>query len=96
MKGYLLIGFSTVLIASLFAFFLDESNIEYDHLGIVHDVKASSSGYTFYIDCSDTSFRCFCKERPDDLGYYGISGTFSNDRTMFFVEHMGLVIPRSG
>ena len=88
MKGYVLTGFSVILLISLFAFFLDETNIECDYSGIVHDIRSSSNGFTFYIDCSDVTFKCYSKEEPADLGYYGIIGSFSDDNTIFFIERM--------
>lgn len=87
-KKYLTIGLSVIVLMSFFVYYTDENNIDYDHTGIIHNVRSSSSGFTFNIDTSDSDFRCFFKEKPDDLGYYALKGSFSDDGSMFFVEIM--------
>ena len=36
----------------------------------------------------DGSVRCFFRERPADLSYCGVSGTFSDDGSILFVERL--------
>ena len=71
--------------------------MEFDQRGIAHDVKESSSGYTFYLDCSDgTSMKCFSRKKISELGHYGVSGSFSDDRSIFFVSDIMLLDSSSG
>ncbi len=86
---YVTLGMAVVVLAGLFLVFSDEGIGEYDHTGIVHDIRSSSSGYTFYIDMSDgSSLKCFSRSEPSELGYYGISGDLSDDGSIFFVSDM--------
>ena len=80
---------AVVVLAGLFLVFSDESMIDYDRTGIVHDVRSGPSGYTFYIDEHDgSSMKCFSRSEPSELGYYGISGDLSDDGSIFFVSNM--------
>ncbi|WII08100.1 hypothetical protein PED39_02565 [Methanomassiliicoccales archaeon LGM-RCC1] len=88
MDRNMVLGLSVILLISLFAYFSDENNIEYDYSGIVHDIRTSSTGYTFSIDCPEGDLRCYYKDMPQDMGYYSVRGDFSNDHTMFFVKWM--------
>lgn len=86
MNRYILIGLSVLALISLFAFFSDESNADYNYSGIVHDVKQSSNGFLFYLDTGSEDLRCYCSEQPMDLGYYAVRGSFSQDNKIFFAE----------
>ena len=90
-RKYVYVGLSVILLISLFSFFSDEYNMDSDYAGIVHDVRTSTNGFTFYIDCSEGSFRCFFSEKPVEYGYYGIIGEFSSDRNIFFIDRMILL-----
>lgn len=86
-KKYVAVGFAMILIAILFLSFsegVDEN--EYDMTGIAHDIRSSSSGFTFHLDTVDGSIRCYFKESPTNLGYYGVKGSFSDDGSIFFVK----------
>ncbi len=85
-RKYLLMAAFALSVILLFAYFSDERNIEYQYSGIVHDVKASSNGYIFYIDTVEESIRCYCEECPENQGYYAVRGSFSDDRGIFFVK----------
>ncbi len=85
-RKYTLIALSVLAFILLFAYFSDERNIDYQLSGVVHDIKASSNGYIFYMDTAEESIRCYCPECPNDMEYYAIRGTFSDDRGIFFVE----------
>lgn len=73
---------------SLFVFFNDSDNVNFDEEGIIHDVRTSKNGFIFYIDTGDLSIRCFSKEKPEEYGYYGLIGSYSDDGGIFFVERM--------
>ena len=80
---------AVVVLAGLFLVFSDDDMMEFDHTGIVHDISASSSGYTFQIDMSDgSSMKCFSRSEPVELGYYGIIGNLSDDGSIFFVSNI--------
>lgn len=77
-----------VLVILVFALFSDSDDQKCDLEGIVHDVSSSSSGFIFYIDTEDSVIRCFFREMPESMGWYGISGSFSDDGSIFFVDGM--------
>ena len=84
---YTVLGVSVLLIAGVFLFFSDTDNIGYDHTGIVSDVRESTNGYTFHLHDSDRNdIRCFSYEEPVEMGYYAVSGEFSDDGNIFFVS----------
>lgn len=86
-KRYVAVGLAVVLVAVLFITFSeDEGDEDYDMTGIVHDIRGSTNGFTFYIDTIDSQIRCFSRLSPVDLGYYGLKGSFSEDGSIFFVE----------
>lgn len=83
------IGLAVVVLVGSFLVLSDEDVVEYDYTGIIHGIKETTNGFTFYIDVSNgDSIRCFSKEEPADLGYYGVCGSLSDDGTIFFVSHM--------
>ncbi len=85
---YMLIGISVIILAFLFIHFSDDMNVDHDYTGIVYDIRSTSNGYTFLFDSSEGEFKCYCSERPVDLGYYGIRGQFSNDGSIFFIDRL--------
>ena len=86
-RKYAIIGFSVVLVTMLFLSFSgDVEDDGYDMTGIVHDVKKSDSGFVFYLDTVDETFRCFDEACPVELGFYGVRGSFSDDGSIFFIE----------
>ena len=86
-KRYAAVGLAVVLVAVLFVTFSEGDEDEnYDITGIVHDIRGSSIGFTFYIFSIDSQIRCFSRLSPVDLGYYGLKGSFSEDGSIFFVE----------
>lgn len=88
MKIYQLAGLSVIVLISIFAYFSDEHNAEYDLSGIVHDISSSTKGFIFQIDTTESSYRCFFDESPIELGYYAVRGSFSDDGGIFFIEKM--------
>jgi len=89
---YMLIGLSLTLVMMIFVVFTDEDNIEYDYIGIVHDVSSTSNGYTFYMNLSDGSFqKCYFKDEPILYGYYSFNGTFSDNGDILFISEMNLL-----
>lgn len=84
---YVFLAISVMVIACVFVFFSDPDNIEYEYTGIVSDVSESSSGFTFHLHTSSQEdIRCFSYDEPVGLGYYAISGEFSDDGNIFFVS----------
>ena len=78
-----------MILVGSFLVFSDEDIVEYDITGIVHDIRETTNGFTFTIDTSNgDSKKCFSREMPRELGYYGICGNYSDDGTIFFISHM--------
>ncbi len=91
MNRYVVLAVAVVAVSALFLVFIDNPMMDFDQRGIVHDVKRTSNGYTFQMDCSDGTFmKCFSKESVSDLGHYGVSGSFSDDGSIFFVSSIHL------
>ena len=87
LNRYIVLALAVVAVAAMLLVFSGNPLMEFDQGGIVHDVRKTSNGYTFQMDCSDgTSMRCFSKDQVVDLGHYGVSGLFSEDRSIFFVS----------
>lgn len=95
-KKYAAVGFAMILVMILFLSFSEGTDEQvYDRTGIVHNVRSSSNGYTFYLDTVDGSIRCYFDESPIDMGYYGVGGSFSDDGSIFFVRTMACLEPNS-
>jgi hypothetical protein len=62
---------------------------EEEFLGIVYSVKKTEKGFTFsFEDTEGNNFRCFSYNEPDNNEAYRISGDFSSDGKMFFIDKM--------
>lgn len=86
---YAALGMAVVLVVLTLVLFSDESMQEDpDMTGIVSDIREGANGYTFTLNTYDGSVRCFFRERPADLSYCGVSGTFSDDRSILFVDRL--------
>ena len=95
-KRYAVVGIAVILVAVLFLSFSDDAENEgYDMSGIVHDIRSSTNGFTFYLDTVDDSIRCYSNECPADLGYYGVNGSLSKDGSIFFVDALHALDDRS-
>ena len=90
---YVALGVAVVLVASVFVVFSDSASIEADISGIVRDVKSGSGGCTFYLETEGSSIRCYSTDVPEEMSHYGVIGSFSQDRTIFFVSRL---IPNDG
>ncbi len=86
---YFLLCLSVAFIIVFSSFFIQDQDD--GRIGVVSDVKESSSGYTFDFEDESSSFRCFAKEKPVNGSVYTIKGNFSDDGTMFFVSSMTLL-----
>lgn len=64
---------------------------EQGEVGVVSDIRETSSGYTFDFDSESSSLRCFSKEKPLNGAVYVIKGNLSDDGMMFFVSSMTLI-----
>ena len=77
-----------VLVVS-FVFLGDESSS--GRVGIAHDSKQTSSGYTFVFDQDDgSSISCFSRSLPQE-GLCEIRGSWSDDGSMFFVSSLNVL-----
>ena len=86
MNKYLVLSVAVLAVILMFAAFEGNPFDDYDYTGIVYDVRTSSSGYVFYLDSSEgESFKCFFRDEVSELGHYGVSGSFSDDGSIFFV-----------
>ena len=92
LNRYVILAVAVVAVVAVFIVFSGNPLLEFDQRGIVHVVKRTSNGYTFQMDCSDGSFmKCFSRESVVDLGHYGISGSFSQDGSIFFASSVVLL-----
>lgn len=88
-KRYVATGTAVVLVVlTLLLFSGGSMEPEPDLTGIVQDIRESSSGYTFTLGTWDGEVRCFCREMPEELSYVGVTGSMSDDGSIFFIEHM--------
>ncbi len=87
-RRYAVLGLSMILVMTVFVFFSDEDNIEYDYSGIVSDIRRGENGFTFTLNTDGCEIRCFSRNEPSYLGYYAVSGVFSDDGSIFFVSDM--------
>lgn len=87
-RRYAVLGLSVILVMTVFVFFSDEDNIEYDYSGIVSDIRRGENGFTFTLNTDGCEIRCFFRNEPSYLGYYAVSGVFSDDGSIFFVSDM--------
>ncbi len=88
---YLLVALicSFVLIASSFIPFNSEN--ENTIIGFVSDTKESDSGYvSIFVEENGTHLRCFSKSKMETNTIYEISGSYSDDKTIFFVSSFTL------
>ncbi len=87
MNRYAVLGIAVIMVTGTFLLFSDYNGPgAYDYTGIVSDVHESTSGFVFVLNPDGPGFRCFSYEEPVDLGYYAVSGEFSDDGNIFFVS----------
>ena len=61
-------------------------------IGIVFDVKQSQNGFTFtFEDIEGGTTRCFFRIEPAVFTVYEVTGAFSDDGSMLFVDSMKIV-----
>ncbi|MDN5357191.1 MAG: hypothetical protein PWR17_360 [Candidatus Methanomethylophilaceae archaeon] len=59
---------------------------------IVFDIRETGNGFVFMIETSDgLKYKCFYFDRPIEFGLYGISGNFSDNKSILFVDKMVLM-----
>ncbi len=88
-RRYVAAGSAVIAVILLFVMFTGgEYRMDPEFTGIASDVKETSNGFTFDLNTVDGPVRCFFIERPDDLGYYGVKGSFSSDGSMYFVDFL--------
>ncbi|MDO5861953.1 MAG: hypothetical protein Q4Q58_04080 [Thermoplasmata archaeon] len=89
---YPIAAFAVFLVALTIVMFADaESSVDPDYTGVVSDISESTNGYIFYITTYQEKMRCYSSQCPVDHGYYGITGSFSSDGSIFFVKTMRLL-----
>ncbi len=82
-------SFTIILLVLCFVIFSnDVMKMTPEYTGIVSEIYEGDNGYTFTFSTIDDEFRCFSEECPEEYGYYGIIGDFSNDSTIFFVNEL--------
>lgn len=87
LTGYSTLGLAIVAVTGVFVVFSDENMVDYDFTGIACDVRDGRNGCTFDLQTSkDGTFRCFYGGSVSDLGYYAVSGEFSDDGSIFFIS----------
>ena len=83
---YVIIGVSVIMVLSVFVTFSDQES-GMDYTGIAHDVTQTKSGYVFELLVDGRyDLRCFAHTSPIDLGYYGVTGSMSDDDSIFFAS----------
>ncbi|HKM08932.1 MAG TPA: hypothetical protein VJX93_00350 [Candidatus Methanomethylophilaceae archaeon] len=86
---YFIISISAVLIFTLLWTFDEDIEKSDDILGIVYDVNESKNGFVFNFDLTNgKTQKCFFIEEPVEFGMYFVSGNFSDDGNIFFIEKM--------
>ena len=90
--GYAIAGIAVILVIAMFVVFSEDiQDVQYEYTGIASDVKEGSSGYTFQLNTKDGTMKCFTRDPVLDEGYYGITGSFSSDGSIFFIEELALL-----
>jgi len=89
MNKYSLVAIGTILVIALFLTFSPTQvvDVDFDYIGMISDINKSSNGYTFTINTTEESIKCYFEERPNE-SMYKIMGDFSNDGNIFFISSM--------
>ncbi len=88
---YLLIAVLCSVVLIIFSFVPSDEDDEDCMTGIVSNVKESSNGYIFdFMDENGDQIRCFSKQILNSDSVYEISGSFSDDKTIFFISSFSL------
>jgi len=88
---YSLLCFSVALILILTVFIGSEEYDDKDEIliGIVYEIHKTQNGYTFLLeDCCGEQIKCFARNEPADSGIYAVTGSYSDDRGILFVNSM--------
>ena len=85
---YLIICCFAFIIIFSFAFMYNgNDSSEESIVGVVVSVTKTDSGFVFDLeDCSGIQYHCFTRSDIQKDAVYGISGSFSDDRSIFFVS----------
>ena len=80
----------------LITFFISNEKPMYNDsteiIGIVYDVTKTDNGYIFYVDDTDGIYnKCFSRSEPIKERLYLIQGKISEDKNIFFTEHMEIL-----
>lgn len=87
MNKYSIFALSVILVILCISLFDVDPNEEEYVIGYADDISSSENGYVFYIINDDGDrIKAFYSEKIDDDLYF-FSGSFSDDRTIFFVKN---------
>jgi hypothetical protein len=89
MDRFSVLAVSLILITGAFALFSDDSPDTDENVvsGIAHDINKTESGYVFYVeDGNGNNVKCFARFEPNDSDICCLSGSWSEDSTIFFVS----------
>lgn len=82
-----MIGLSVLMVVFIIQMFSKGQDDLYCLTGIVADISSTSNGFTFDIHTSDgVVIRCFSHFELVENGYYALSGDYSSDGSIFFVD----------
>lgn len=88
-RRYAAVGAAVIVVAlTLVTFSGDSFRDDPDVTGIVCDIRESTNGFTFTLITHDGEVRCFSQDRPVELSYVGVSGSYSDDGGILFVERL--------
>ncbi len=88
---YLLITLFCSVVLILFSFIPWDSDSDEVIVGYVSDLSETNNGYVFtFTEDNGELIHCFSKTRFELYQIYEISGSFSNDKSIFFVTSFTL------
>lgn len=88
-KFFILCVVSCLILFSFCIFYQEDENSKEIITGVVVKNIESEKGFVFDIETSSgTMVHCFCKECPLLNEVYSINGSYSDDKTIFFVTEL--------
>lgn len=86
-KYLLICGFSFIIIFSFAFMYNSTDSDDEDIIGVVTSISKTDSGFLFdFEDYSGKQYHCFSKTELNNNSIYDISGNYSKDGSIFFVE----------
>lgn len=91
-KYLIICCFAFIIIFSSAFMYSEADSDDKEIIGVVTSISKNSNGFVFDLeDCSGTQYHCFTRSEIEKNTVYGISGSFSDDRSMFFVSELRLI-----